>query len=153
MSFGSLVVPSPLGPLTLFAADGAIVSLDWGKGLETGDPPPVLAEAARQLAEYFAGERRSFALPLAPGGTAFQKRVWDAMCAIPYGETLGYGDVARALGSGSRAVGGACGANPIPILIPCHRILGAGRRLGNYSGLGGPDTKALLLRLEGAAFH
>lgn len=153
MSFGSLVVPSPFGPLTLFAAEGAIVSLDWGKGMETGDTPEVLTETARQLAEYFAGKRRTFALPLAPEGSAFQKKVWAAMCAIPCGETLGYGEVATAIGSAPRPVGGACGANPIPIIIPCHRILGAGRKLGNYSGFGGPETKAALLRLEGATFN
>ena len=84
MEFGSIVVPSPFGPLTVFAENGAVVSLDWGKGPADADPPEVLKEAATQLAEYFAGTRKTFDLPLAPDGTAFQKKVWAAMCAIPY---------------------------------------------------------------------
>lgn len=151
MSFGSIVVPSPLGPLTLFAVDGAIISLDWGKGTETGDPPQVLKDAAQQLAEYFSRERTEFTLPLDPEGSPFQKRVWAAMRAIPYGHTRTYGEIAKDLGTAAIAVGGACGANPIPIIVPCHRILGTGR-LGGYSGLGELDTKHELLRLEGAAF-
>ncbi len=153
MEFGSIVVPSPFGPLTVFAENGAVVSLDWGKGPADADPPEVLKEAATQLAEYFAGTRKTFDLPLAPDGTAFQKKVWAAMCAIPYGETRGYGEVADELHSAARAVGGACGRNPIPIIIPCHRILAANHRMGGYSGMGGLDTKAELLRLEGAEFH
>lgn len=149
MSFGSIVVPSPLGPLTVFAVAGEIVSLDWGKGMETEDTPQVLKDAAVQLAEYFAGKRRDFTLPLNPEGSAFQKKVWDAMRAIPYGQTRTYGEVARELRTAAQAVGGACGANHIPIIIPCHRILGTGS-LGGYSGMGALDTKRELLRLEGA---
>lgn len=149
MSFGSIVVPSPLGPLTLFAVAGEIVSLDWGKGMETEETPPVLNDAAAQLAEYFAGRRRDFDLPLNPEGSVFQKKVWAAMRAIPYGQTRTYGDVARELRTAAQAVGGACGANHIPIIIPCHRILGTGN-LGGYSGFGTLDTKRELLRLEGA---
>lgn len=149
MNFGSIVVPSPLGPLTVFAVAGEIVSLDWGKGMETEDTPQVLKDAAAQLAEYFAGKRRDFTLPLNPEGSAFQKKVWDAMRAIPYGQTRTYGEVARELRTAAQAVGGACGANHIPIIIPCHRILGTGS-LGGYSGMGALDTKRELLRLEGA---
>jgi len=149
MDSGSLVVPSPFGPLTLFADEGRIVALEFGQGIATPETPPVLARAAEQLAEYFAGKRQTFDLPLAPSGTAFQQQVWRAMQQIPYGQTRTYGDVAGDLDSAPRAVGGACGANPLPILIPCHRILGSAGLCG-YSGLGGLDTKAELLRLEGA---
>lgn len=149
MDSGSLVVPSPFGPLTLFADQGRIVALEFGQGMATAETPPVLARAAEQLADYFTGKRKTFDLPLAPSGTAFQQRVWQAMQHIPYGRTRTYGDVAGELNSAPRAIGGACGANPIPILIPCHRILGTAG-LGGYSGLGGLDTKAELLRLEGA---
>lgn len=149
MHSGSIVVPSPLGPLTLFADDGKIVALEWGKGPQAPNPPQVLEDAAVQLAEYFAGTRREFTLPLAPHGTPFQVKVWEAMRRIPCGETRSYGDIAREIGCGSpRPIGGACGKNPIPVIIPCHRILGTGN-FGGYSGHGGLDTKRSLLRLEG----
>lgn len=151
MPTGSHVVPSPLGPLTLFAHDGAIVALEWGKGPQDSDPPEVLTEAARQLEDYFSGKRQDFELPLAPHGTPFQIKVWDAMRRIPFGETRSYADIAREIGCGaSRPIGGACGRNPIPVIIPCHRILGSGNSFGGYSGLGGLETKRRLLRLEGA---
>ena len=149
MHSGSIVVPSPLGPLTVFADDGKIVALEWGKGSQDPNPPQVLEDAAVQLAEYFAGTRREFTLPLSPHGTSFQVKVWDAMRRIPCGETRSYGDIAREIGCGSpRPIGGACGKNPIPVIIPCHRILGTGT-FGGYSGHGGLDTKRTLLRLEG----
>lgn len=151
MHSGSVVVPSPLGPLTLFAVDGEIVALEWGKGADDSNPPPVLQEAARQLEAYFDGKRRDFALPLNPHGTAFQQKVWNAMRRIPCGETRSYGEIAREIGCGApRPIGGACGKNPIPVIIPCHRILGSGKSFGGYSGEGGLDTKRWLLRLEGA---
>lgn len=151
MHSGSIVVPSPLGPLTLFAVDGEIVALEWGKGAEDPNPPPVLKEAARQLEAYFGGKRRDFDLPLSPHGTAFQQKVWDAMRRIPCGETRSCGEIAREIGCGApRPIGGACGKNPIPVIIPCHRILGSGKSFGGYSGEGGLDTKRWLLRLEGA---
>ena len=143
-------VESPVGPLTITAEDGAIAAIEFGGG---GGPRPnagVLAEAARQLTEYFAGERREFALPLAPQGTPFRLCVWDAMRAIPYGQTLSYGDLARELDSAPRAIGGACGANPIPLVIPCHRVVGVGGTLGGFSGGAGCDTKRQLLALERA---
>ena len=155
-------IESPVGPLTVTAADGVITAVDFGAGRASpqglaretcGDPRPnagVLAEAARQLTEYFAGERREFALPLAPSGTPFRLRVWAAMQAIPYGQTRSYGDLARALDSAPRAIGGACGANPIPLVIPCHRVVGAGGALGGFSGGAGCDTKRQLLALERA---
>ncbi|MBB3263018.1 methylated-DNA-[protein]-cysteine S-methyltransferase [Azospirillum sp. OGB3] len=144
---GSLTVDSPLGLLTLTSAAGAIVALDWGR-LGDDRPDPVLEEAARQLRDYFAGTRLDFDLPLSPRGTAFRQKVWAAMQAIPYGGVLTYGDVARMLETAPRAVGGACGANPIPVIIPCHRIVGGCGSPGGYSGLGGLRTKDWLLRHE-----
>ncbi|MDE0203034.1 MAG: methylated-DNA--[protein]-cysteine S-methyltransferase [Rhodospirillaceae bacterium] len=143
-------IESPVGPLTITAADGAIIAVDFGTG---GGPSPnggVLAEAARQLTEYFDGARRAFDLPLTPHGTPFRLKVWAAMQAIPYGQTRSYGDLARDLDSAPRAIGGACGANPIPLVIPCHRVVGAGGTLGGFSGGAGCDTKRQLLALEGA---
>lgn len=146
MSRARLTVPSPVGPLTLCQMDGAITALAWGG--EAHDQTPLLDAARDQLAQYFAGRRRDFDLPLAPAGTAFQRRVWQAMAAIPFGATRSYGALARELASGARAVGMACGANPLPILIPCHRVV-ATAGLGGYSGAGGLDTKRALLTLEG----
>lgn len=150
MALSSRVVSSPFGPLTLFAVNGRIVSLDWGKGCDVPAEAdsPVLALAAEQLAAYFEERLKVFSLPLEAAGTPFQKRVWDALCAIPYGEVQTYGELAAGLSSSARAVGGACGANPIPILIPCHRAVGSGGHLTGYSGMGGIFTKRRLLRLE-----
>lgn len=140
---------SPLGPLTVFAENGALIVIEAGAVPGANSDDPVLLEARRQLDDYFDGKRRDFDLPLAPEGTAHQKRVWDAMCKIPYGETRTYGELAKDIGSVARAVGGACGANPIPIVVPCHRVLGAGDAIGGYSFEGGADTKRQLLALEG----
>lgn len=145
----SLTIDSPVGALTISEAAGAIAAIGWG-GVGRTDRTPLLAEAERQLAAYFAGRLSRFELPLAPGGSAFEKRVWGAMQEIPYGETRSYGELARAVGSAPRAVGGACGRNPIPIVVPCHRVL-ARMGLGGYSGSGGLVTKRALLALEGAA--
>ena len=146
----TVTVPSPLGMLTVTEESGAIVRLRWrGKGT-TPAPTPLLAEAARQLAAYFEKRLTAFDLPLRPAGSPFQQAVWLAMCRIPAGATRTYGSVAAEVGAPARAVGGACGANPIPIIIPCHRILATGGSLGGYSGAGGADTKLFLLALEGA---
>lgn len=108
-----------------------------------------MARAAEQLAAYFAGRRRAFELPLAPGGTAFQRQVWAALCGIPFGATISYGELAARLGrpGASRAAGGANGRNPIAIIIPCHRVVAADGGLGGFSG--GLEVKARLLRHEG----
>ena len=145
----SLTVKSPLGPLLVTEEDGAITEITWAEeGAEHSlDETPVLLDARRQLDEYFAGERSVFDLPLAPAGTEFEKKVWDQLLAIPYGEVKQYGDVARAIGGIARAVGGACGSNPIPIVIPCHRVVGQGGLTGFSGGLG-VDTKKALLDLE-----
>jgi methylated-DNA-[protein]-cysteine S-methyltransferase len=145
----TLTVASPLGPLTVTERDGAIAALTWGEA-GADDATTLLTRAATQLDAYFYCELKQFDLPFAPAGSPFQKTVWDAMLRIPYGQTRTYGDVARALDDASpQAVGTACGANPIPILIPCHRIVAAGDKLGGYSGKGGVDTKRFLLELEG----
>jgi len=145
----SLSLHSPLGPLTVCEEDGSIVALDWGwrrDQRETG----LLALARDQLCEYFDGARTEFSLPLSPQGSGFQRGVWREMSRIPYGEMRSYADLARALGTAPRAVGMACGRNPIPILIPCHRVVGADGRLTGYSGGDGLASKQFLLDLEQA---
>ena len=144
----SLSLPSPVGRLTIDEAGDAIVAIRWADAPDSNGSP-LLVEAARQLAAYFDGRLSRFDLPLAPVGSPFEARVWSAMQTIPYGETRCYGDLATAVGSAPRAVGRACGRNPIPIVIPCHRVLAKGG-LGGYSGEGGLATKTQLLALEGA---
>lgn len=145
------LMPSPVGPLEITEHEGAIVSLGWSAaGASMPDrPSPLLAEAERQLRAYFAGRLRRFDLPLKPGGSPFRAKAWRALRRIPFGETVSYGELARRLASSPRAVGGACGANPIAIVIPCHRVLGADGSLGGYSGAEGIETKRFLLELEG----
>lgn len=144
-----LSITSPLGPLTVFENDGAVIAIEFGRA-PGGEETALLAAARGQLAAYFDGRLRMFSLPLAPAGSAFRRSVWTALSAIPYGETRTYGDLAAQLGSAARAVGGACGRNPIPIVVPCHRVVGAGGRLTGYSGGEGTDTKRALLALEAA---
>jgi len=139
---------SPVGPLALFEADEAIVALDWG-WLPDNQPSALLLRARDQLEEYFDGKRQGFDLPLAPHGTPFQRKVWAELEKIPFGRTKSYGELAAILGTAPRALGGACGRNPIPVIIPCHRVLSAHGGLGGYSGLDGIETKEFLLRLEG----
>jgi methylated-DNA-[protein]-cysteine S-methyltransferase len=139
---------SPLGDLTAFEENGDLVALEWGR-VEGGHQTSVLRLAEQQLDDYFGGRRKSFDLPLAPDGTAFQKKVWAALQCIPYGSVSSYGHLAHDIDSGPRAVGGACGRNPLPIIIPCHRVLTVAGALGGYSGLDGLQTKRFLLILEG----
>ncbi|TAN58676.1 MAG: methylated-DNA--[protein]-cysteine S-methyltransferase [Rhodospirillales bacterium] len=139
---------SPIGDLTLTEEDGRIVALDWGWARDQG-ASPLLEKGKRQVLDYLGGARQVFDLPLSPSGTPFQLRVWKAMCAIPYGYTKSYGELAAEVKSSPRAVGTACGRNPIPLIIPCHRVLGAQGNLGGYSGEGGTETKRRLLDLEG----
>jgi methylated-DNA-[protein]-cysteine S-methyltransferase len=143
-----LSLHSPVGDLTLTEEDGAIVAVDWG-WVEEQTASPLLAEARQQLQAYFDGDRLAFDLPLAPAGTAYQRRVWQALCDIPPGVTRTYADIARAVGGSPRAVGGANGRNPIPIVIPCHRVV-ATTGIGGYSGGDGLPTKRFLLALENA---
>lgn len=145
----SLSINSPVGRLTIEEANKRIVAISWGDAAGSNGSP-LLAEAARQLAAYFSGELKNFDLPLAPDGTPFEQRVWAAMQQIPYGETRSYGELASMIDSAPRAVGRACGKNPIPIVIPCHRVLAKGG-LGGYSGEGGLATKSRLLGIEQAS--
>jgi methylated-DNA-[protein]-cysteine S-methyltransferase len=145
-----LSLHSPLGALTVFEDAGAIVVLEWGRA-PAAETSPLLDEAKRQLDSYFGGRLRVFDLPLQPRGTPFQEDLWRLLAKIPYGTVLTYGALATRLKSAPRAVGGACGKNPIPILIPCHRVLAAGGFLGGYSGGTGIETKRALLRHEGSA--
>ena len=140
--------PSPLGDLTLTEEDGAIVSLDWGRG-QNSEKTPLLETARSQLDAYFDGHLEPFDLPFAPHGTTFQNKVWTALCQIPAGTTRSYGELAQKVASAPRAVGGACARNPIPIFIPCHRVLAAGGLSGGYTAPGGLSTKTYLLELEG----
>ncbi|WP_373050208.1 methylated-DNA--[protein]-cysteine S-methyltransferase [Thalassovita aquimarina] len=143
-----LTVDTPTGAVTLTENDGAITRAEWGGAY--ADHSPLLDDAARQLAEYFDGDRTEFDLTLRVLGSEFQERVCAAISAIPFGQTRTYGDLARELGVPAQAVGQGCGGNPIPILIPCHRVLGSGG-LGGFSGRGGVETKIWLLKHEGAA--
>ncbi len=143
-----LTIDSPLGPLTITEKDGAITRLTWDTG--GSDHTPLLDKAAQQLAAYFDQQLTTFDLPLAPKASPAGHRALAALQAIPYGETRTYGDLAKTLAISPQAAGQACGANPIPILIPCHRVLGTGN-LGGFSAKGGIETKVALLKLEGAA--
>jgi methylated-DNA-[protein]-cysteine S-methyltransferase len=145
-------VDSPVGRLAIEADHDAVTGVRWaGAGDRTGEgvASPVLKEAVRQLDRYFARKLKRFDLPLVPRGTDFQKRVWEMMRDIPYGGTATYGGMAKALGSGPRPVGMACARNPIPIIVPCHRVLGSGGKEGGFSGGTGLPTKRQLLALEG----
>jgi methylated-DNA-[protein]-cysteine S-methyltransferase len=169
------VVPSPVGDLRVVADGGAITTIDFLGEMPTSaaesrsvarfaaraggepvgerqDADPLLREAARQLEAYFTGTSRTFGLPLAPAGSEFQQRVWRELQRIGYGETATYGEVAARLGlagHAARAVGAANGRNPIPVVIPCHRVVGANGVLTGYGG--GVERKRRLLALEGGA--
>ncbi|MFC6639014.1 methylated-DNA--[protein]-cysteine S-methyltransferase [Sulfitobacter sp. JBTF-M27] len=142
-------VHTQFGDLTLTEEDGAIVSLDWFWS-DRQDDSALLDEAAAQLAAYAAAEREDFDLPLRVKGSEFQRDVCAAMSAIPFGYTRTYGEIASDLGVPAQAVGQACGGNPIPVIIPCHRVMGA-KGLTGFSGRGGVETKVALLRHERAA--
>lgn len=139
---------SPIGPLTLTEEDGALIRLDFGKKGQAGPETPLLAEARNQLEQYFSGSLRRFTLPLQPKGTPFQQKVWAALLQIPWGETRTYGQVAAMIGQpkACRAVGMANNRNPLPIFIPCHRVIGANGQLTGYAG--GLPAKERLLSLE-----
>ena len=169
-------MPSPIRPLTIIANDRAVVAITWDTDTDAADPEArnpvgarlelvvpiedavdapdaagareVLQKAVGQLEEYFAGERREFDLPIEPDGTPFQREAWETLRSIPYGETISYGEQAVRLGdkNKSRAVGAANGRNPIPIVVPCHRVVGSNGHLTGFAG--GLDTKAWLLDHE-----
>jgi methylated-DNA-[protein]-cysteine S-methyltransferase len=147
---------SPIGPLLIAGDAQAVTRISFAKNGKPVKPQPEwmesakgpVGEAIRQLKEYFAGKRRDFDLPLSPEGTAFQKSVWRQLQEIPYAQTISYGELAKRVGNpkASRAVGSANGKNPIPIVIPCHRVIAAGGKLGGFGG--GLPTKVALLELE-----
>ncbi|GAA4898607.1 methylated-DNA--[protein]-cysteine S-methyltransferase [Tessaracoccus lubricantis] len=152
------IMDSPIGPLTIIERDGALAAIYMTEHKHAPAPETfgervddALPEVTRQLHQYFDGERTDFDLPLNPVGTEFQKSVWDEMAAIPYGQTLTYGDIAAALGrpTASRAVGAAVGRNPISIVVPCHRVVGHSGKLIGYAG--GADRKEYLLAHERGA--
>ena len=142
-------IESPLGAMRIVAENGAIVALDWGGTPGRSSDRAVLQEAEAQLTAYFEGARETFDLPLQVRGSTFQQAVCEAMRAIPFGYTRTYGEIAADLGVPAQAVGQACGGNPIPIIIPCHRVMGA-RGLTGFSGAGGVESKVWLLRHERA---
>lgn len=143
----TLSFETPLGMLCAVEENGALTALRFGAG-EGGCETPLLVSVRAQILEYFDGQRRSFDLPLEAHGTDFQKSVWSALAQIPYGETRAYSQIAEAIGSprACRAVGMACNKNPIAIIVPCHRVIGAAGTLVGYEY--GLDAKKYLLSLE-----
>ena len=147
------IIPSPIGELLLESNNGFLVAISFNAqrdDRENYGSDNVIEATEAQLAEYFAGERQDFDLPLAPEGTAFQKSVWHALEAIPFGELRSYRDIAEEIGNPAavRAVGAANGRNPLPIVVPCHRVIGADGSLTGFGG--GLDLKRQLLELEGS---
>lgn len=159
MSLAYKIMDSPVGKLKVVASEKGLVAILWENDKPRRVPltdmvedstQKVLVETERQLGEYFAGRRQAFSLPLDMRGTRFQKDVWEALLAIPFGETRSYGELAKKLGAptASRAVGAANGRNPISIVVPCHRVIGASGKLTAFAG--GLETKARLLEMENA---
>jgi methylated-DNA-[protein]-cysteine S-methyltransferase len=157
MSLAYKVMQSPVGNLKLVASDQGLVAILWQNDkpsrVRLNEPVedakhPILLDTERELEEYFAGKRKSFSIPLDMRGTPFQKNVWHALLAIPFGETRSYGQLAKQLGNpqAMRAVGAANGTNPISIIVPCHRVIGSSGKLTGFAG--GLETKAQLLSLE-----
>lgn len=149
MSTHTAIVDTPIGFLGLESSDGFLTLVEFGvEGPELEPTDPVLRKTADQLAEYFAGDRTEFDLPLRPNGTAFQRQVWTALREIPFAETWSYGELARHIGQPNafRAVGAANGQNPLPIVIPCHRVVGSNGKLTGFGG--GLPRKQYLLELE-----
>ena len=151
MALPQLSLHTPIGAITVSAEADAVVAIDWGWGRDQ-EPTPLLVQAKAWLDAYFDGEIRPMTLHLAPFGTPYRQRVWSTICAIPPGDVQTYQAVARLAGGSPRSVGGAMATNPIPILIPCHRVVGAGPQggsaIGGYSGGEGIETKRFLLGLE-----
>ena len=157
MSLAYKLIDSPVGELKLVASDKGLVAILWENDsprrvrlseLVEDEHHPVLVETERQLEEYFAGKRKAFSVALDMRGTRFQKDVWEALLAIPFGETRSYGQLANQLGHprATRAVGAANGRNPVSIIVPCHRVIGSSGKLTGFAG--GLDAKARLLGLE-----
>ncbi|WP_342755085.1 methylated-DNA--[protein]-cysteine S-methyltransferase [Pantoea sp. MBD-2R] len=160
MDYFFKLLPSPVGELTLIASDNGLAAILWEnenpkrvRAMMPQENPshPILLETERQLTEYFAGQRRCFTVKLDFVGTEFQKKVWAALVAIPFGETRSYAEIARQIGhpAAVRAVGAANGKNPISIIAPCHRVIGSNGKLTGFAG--GLTAKALLLKIEATA--
>ena len=143
-------IASPLGPITIREEDDHIRALDWGHGADNLPQTPLLIEAAAQLNAYFDHRLKRFDLPISFPATPLLHGVMEALFSIRYGDTKTYGEIADYVERAPQAVGAACGANPVPIIIPCHRVLGASG-LGGFSGRGGIESKIFLLKHEGAA--
>lgn len=139
---------TPVGIMSVFEEGDQIVAVEWGRVPEP-DPTPLTEETVRQLKAYFAGELQVFDLPLNPAGSEFQRAVCFEMLKIPFGERWTYGDIAKTLEKPAQAVGSACGGNPIPIIIPCHRVVGSDGSMTGFSGGEGVETKVWLLQHEG----
>ena len=159
MNTATVTLDSPVGALALVASDDALCLLSWDgdrsasvdalvAGSARRPDHPLLAQTAEELDEYFAGSRREFEVAVHAPGTAFQQAAWRALCTIPYGETISYGEQARRVGNprAVRAVGGANGRNPVGIIVPCHRVIGANGSLTGFGG--GMEAKAWLLEHE-----
>ncbi|MDS0859596.1 methylated-DNA--[protein]-cysteine S-methyltransferase [Burkholderia pseudomultivorans] len=158
------LIPSPLGDIAVRIEDDALTGLffvgqKYFPPLATADKidarlaPPIVRKVAEEIAEYFGGTRETFSVPIHLRGTEFQRLVWKELLAIPFGELLSYGDITARVGlpmSGARAVGGAVGRNPVSIIVPCHRVIGASGSLTGYAG--GIERKRALLALEGAGY-
>lgn len=151
----SMQLETPVGPLTVTATEKAVTAIRFGTQVPEGSTPctgaeatPLLRRAAEEIGDYFAGSRRRFTLPLAPEGTPFQQKVWEALRSIPYGETRTYKQIAIQIGHNQsfRAVGMANNRNPIVVVVPCHRVIGYDGKLTGYAG--GLDVKERLLELE-----
>jgi methylated-DNA-[protein]-cysteine S-methyltransferase len=157
MTLASKIIESPVGKLKLVASDQGLVAVLWENDrpgrvrlteVTEDEQHPILVKTERQLGEYFAGKRKAFSIALDMRGTRFQKDVWEALLAIPFGETRSYGQLAQQLGNprATRAVGAANGRNPVSIIVPCHRVIGSSGKLTGFAG--GLDAKAHLLSLE-----
>ena len=148
----TLTIDSPIGPIAVDVADDAVVALhllgNRKAPVSDNSEHQLLHITASQIEDYFSTRRQSFDLPIMLHGTPFRCRTWEALACIPFGQTRSYGDIASEIGSAARAVGGACGANPITLVIPCHRLVAAGGSLGGFSGGTGRDTKQWLLQHE-----
>lgn len=148
---GQSSITTPVGTLTLSSNGRAITRVTWfraGDDVGNADSDPILEAAKAEIDQYFSGRLTEFQTPVHLEGSPLQLSVWQAMRTIPFGQVLTYGDVAKAVGSEPQAVGTACGQNPIPVIVPCHRIVGAGGKLTGFSGGNGIETKAYLLDLE-----
>lgn len=148
MAKGYITIPH--GVLQLEASDAGLTLVEWVKAEGQSDKHPLIVQAQKELTEYFNGKRRDFDVPLDVEGTAFQCKVWAAIGAVSFGKTITYGALAKKLKTSPRAVGGACGANPVPVIVPCHRIVGSDNKLTGYTGGSGVKTKQALLNLEQA---